>query len=169
MKKIVAFLLSRELWIGVAGSLIATVIAAFFNKVSFEGFNELFSKDFLLAILRQPIPMYVLLIAILIFSVIIFVARRKNKPKFLAQTTMQMGGLTWHWNWQYNKSKAVYEIVDFVPLCPQCGQELRMGYGEHTYSCMNKHHYNILRYFEQKAQIMSTLRSQYADDSDKME
>ena len=161
MKRIVNFFVSRELWIGVAGSIIATIIISIYNNLPFESIKSVFTKDFVVSVLEQPIPLFVILIIVLVLSIIIYYVRSKHSPAFLKETSMKMGDYTWHWNWSYDNKEKNYDMVDFLPLCPQCGMELRMGLGEHTHSCVNSHHYNIQRYFELKAQIKTELRKKY--------
>ncbi len=168
MKRVIEFLLSRELWIGIVASLTATAIISIFNNIPMDGIKQLFSLDYILGVLTQPIPLYVILIAILFLSIVFFIIRIKHKPRFLNDTTMKMGGFLWHWRWVYDKKEREYDMADFLPLCPQCGQELRMGLGEHTFSCVNQHHYNIQRYFELKAQIKSTLRNKYPKEAERV-
>ena len=168
MKRVMEFLISRELWIGVVASLIATAIISIFNKIPMEGIKQIFTLDYLKGIFTQPIPLYVILISILFLTIVLFIIRIKRKPRFLKETTMKMGGFLWHWRWVYDKKEHDYDMADFLPLCPKCGRELRMGLGEHTHSCVNQHHYNIQRYFELKAQIKSTLRNNYPKEADKI-
>ena len=65
---------------------------------------------------------------------------------------------------QFDVIDAKYPLRGII--CPKCGQELRMGMGEHTHSCVNGHSYNIQRYFELKSQIKSTLRNKYPKEAD---
>ena len=164
--KILRFFISRELWIGVAGSIIATIIITYWNRIPFYGIMQMFTIDYIKAILVQPIPLYAILIAVLAVSIIVFLIHIHHQPNFLKETTMKMGGFMWHWRWSYDKKESDYDMADFLPLCPKCGQELRMGMGEHTHSCVNGHSYNIQRYFELKSQIKSTLMSKYPKEAD---
>lgn len=168
MKKFVNFFVSRELWIGVAASIIATIIISICNRLPVNDIKELFTKNFIVSILIQPIPLYAILLSVLVLMIIVYVIRVKRKPAFLKETTMKMGGFIWHWNWNYDKDEKNYDMVDFLPLCPQCGVELRMGLGEHTHLCVNGHHYNIQRYFELKSQIKTELRKKYPRDTNLM-
>lgn len=165
MKKFFKFFVSRELWTGVTGSIIAAIIISIFNDLPIKGIKSVFTKDFIVSVLEQPVPLYVILISVLVLSIIIYLVRRRRTPAFLKETTMKMGDFTWHWNWSYDKKEKNYDLVDFLPLCPQCGKELRMGYGEHTHSCVNKHQYNIQGYLELKAQIKTELRKKYSKDA----
>lgn len=167
MKVIFKFLISKELWIGVAGSIIATVIISLFNQIPVGGMNVLLTLDFWKEVLTQPIPLYVILILAVIVSIVLFVVRLyKRKPEFLKETTAQMGGYTWHWRWSYDEKEKDYDMADFLPLCPQCGNELRMPCGRHTHECINGHQYTIHNYLELKAQIKSNLRTKYPNDAD---
>ena len=167
MKVIFKYLVSKELWIGVAGSIIATIIISLFNKIPVEGMEVLLAIDFWKDVLTQPIPLYVILIAVVIVSVVLFALRlHRRKPEFIKETTAQMGGFTWHWRWSYDEKEKDYDMADFLPLCPQCGNELRMSHGGHTHDCINGHQYNINKYLELKAQIKSNLRAKYPNDAD---
>lgn len=165
MKKFFKFFISRELWIGVAGSVIATVIISILNKLPLGNIKSVFTKEFLVSMLEQPIPLYAILISVLVLIIIVYVIRAKRNPAFLKETSMKMGDFIWHWNWNYDKKEKNYDMVDFLPLCPQCGVELRMGYGEHTHSCVNGHKYKVQRYFELKSQIKTELRKKYPKDA----
>ena len=127
MKVILKYLVSKELWIGVVGSIIATIIISLFNKISVEGINTLFTFEFWKNVLTQPISLYVILIAVVIVSAVLFALRlNRRKPEFLKETTAIMGGFTWHWRWSYDEKEKEYGMYDFLPLCPKCGKELRM-------------------------------------------
>lgn len=167
MKVILKYLVSKELWIGVVGSIIATIIISLFNKISVEGINTLFTFEFWKNVLTQPISLYVILIAVVIVSAVLFALRlNRRKPEFLKETTAIMGRFTWHWRWSYDEKEKEYDMYDFLPLCPKCGNELRMPYGGHTHDCINGHQYNIQNYLKLKAQIKSDLRTKYPDDAD---
>lgn len=167
MKVILKYLVSKELWIGVVGSIIATIIISLFNKISVEGINTLFTFEFWKNVLTQPISLYVILIAVVIVSAVFFALRlNRRKPEFLKETTAIMGGFTWHWRWSYDEKEKEYDMYDFLPLCPKCGNELRMSYRAHTHDCINGHQYNIQNYQQLKAQIKSDLRTKYPDDAD---
>ena len=165
MKKFFSFFVSRELWIGVVGSIIATILISVLNKIPIESLKDVFTKDFIVSVLKQPISLYSILLGVFVLIIIVYVIRAKRNSAFLKETTMKMGGYLWHWNWRYDKEEKNYDMVDFLPLCPQCGVELRMGYGEHTHSCVNGHHYNIQRYFELKSQIQTELRKKYPKEA----
>lgn len=166
MKKFFNFFVSRELWIGVAGSIIATIIISICNSLPITDIKEFFTKDFLVSVLKQPLPLYTVLLGVLGLMIIVYVIRVKRNPAFLKETSMIMGDFIWHWNWSYDKEEKNYDMVDFLPLCPQCGVELRMGYGEHTHSCVNGHQYKVERYFELKSQIKTELRKKYPKEAD---
>lgn len=167
MKAFCRFLVSKELWIGVTGSIIATIIISLFNKIPMGGMNVLLTIDFWKNVLIQPIPLYVILTAVVIVSFVLFAVRlHSRKPEFLKETTAQMGGYTWHWRWSYNEKEKDYNMVDFLPLCPKCRNDLRIPHGGHTHDCINGHQYNIHNYLELKAQIKSNLRAKYPNDAD---
>ena len=167
MKVILKYLVSKELWIGVFGSIIATIIISLFNKISVEGINTLFTFEFWKNVLTQPISLYVILIAVVIVSAVLFALRlNRRKPKFFKETTAIMGGFTWHWRWSYDEKEKEYGMYDFLPLCPKCRNELRMTYGGHTHDCIHGHQYTIPNYLDLKAQIKRDLRAKYPNDAD---
>ena len=167
MKVILKYLVSKELWIGVAGSIIATIIISLFNKISVEGIKALLTFEFWKNVLTQTIPLYVILIAAAIVSPVLFAIRlHRRKPEFLKETKAEMGGYTWHWRWSYDEKEKEYDMYDFLPLCPKCGNELRMHYGGHTHDCIHGHQYTIPNYLDLKAQIKIELRTKYPNDAD---
>lgn len=167
INNIFKFLISRELWTGVVASVIASIICSMFNNISIVD-EQLFSYDFIKEVLYQPVPLYVLLVAVLVLSFVIFIIRAIRKPKFLNDTTMKMGDFIWHWRWSYDKKEKRFDMVDFLPLCPKCGKELRVGMGEHLHKCVNGHQYNIQNYFGLKSQIKSDIRSKYPNEAEKI-
>jgi hypothetical protein len=44
----------------------------------------------------------------------------KNKPDYLKYRSEKFAYLLWRWDWKWNSSKKMYEIVNFDSHCPKC-------------------------------------------------
>lgn len=168
MKKVFAFLISKELWIGAAGSILATILLSIVNGIIPDNWKEIFSFEFIDEFFTQPIPLYWILILVFAISIIIYLRRTKREPAFIKETSCKMGELTWHWRWEYDKNDKLWVMNDYYPLCPDCGKELRMGYGDQDHSCVNGHHYQIQDYLKMKGQIVTDIANKYPKEADKI-
>lgn len=163
--KFFRYFISIEFWGGVLASILASIILAIIEKMPLE---SVLSWSFIKSILTLPIPLYSIIFLFFLISVVLYTIKMKRKPGFLEITFTRMGGFDWHWRWVYDKKEKDYDMADFLPLCPKCGMELRMGIGDTTHKCINSHSYRIGNYLELKAQIKSTIRSKYPKDADKI-
>lgn len=168
MKIFLKFFVSRELLIGIVGSIIATVLVAFVGEAVPSDWKSFFTWEYISKLFSTPIPLYWILLLILILSFCFYIRKIIRYPDFLSVTSMTMGNFNWHWIWEYDPKDKDWVMTDFLPICPECGKELRQGFAEPFHKCINNHQFNIDNYLKIKAQIRTDLRKKFPKEANKI-
>lgn len=126
---------------GVLGNIMYALIVALTEKSN--GF-----ADFMKNIITAQIPLWYFLIVILVaclFVLLLMKKPKKEKLAFLDHTEEEYMGIKFQWVWKLNDTTGHYEMVDFWPICPQCGMQLRVELYDtiDAYHCSNGHCFDL--------------------------
>lgn len=118
--------------------------------------------------------MWFSLLTLLISATVVLLmieCRKREQPQFLKVTKRERQGLEFQWIWKINDATGKYKMEDFLPICPECGNQLRTELYDinHTYHCSNGHEYNLTQVYNLKKDLVHELRREWAYYADKIE
>ena len=133
-------------------------------------------KKNLIDILQTNIQLYWVLIMsfILIFLPLVWKKSHSKlkKPEIIGITSMDnIYGYSWRWNWKFINEKGVYQLTDFRPVCPHCGQSMSTQLYSDYYSCPNGHSVDAVRisWTAAKSAVFHKLSEQYLNQAQLIE
>lgn len=135
-----------DLWEEARGGVIAGVVMLVIGFIA----GLLFRKDVWIAFencMMTGIPLWITIlvgITAVAATLVVYKWRNRNpyRPSFLEETTIKIQGVSWSWNWVYNKQDKAYDLMNLKPLCPTCGKPLyHKDYAitETPYFCVEGH------------------------------
>jgi hypothetical protein len=126
------------------------------------------------SIIKANIPLWFVLLMVAVSVTIVYsmiVYQEKKQPEFLKVTSYVYNGLEFQWVWKKDKSTGKYKMSDFLPVCPQCNNQLRVEmYDPHlTYHCSNNHHFGLDVVNSKKEDLVHMLRRKWMKYADIIE
>ena len=155
---------AREIYVGAFTGIIGNMLYAIIVGIMKRSDGIL---DFLLSLLTAKIPFWYFLVVIMVacLIVLLMIRHRKKYLSFLKHTEEDYMGIRFQWVWKLNEANGHYRMDDFWPICPQCGNQLRVELYDriNAYHCTNGHFYDFDKLYNIRRDLIHKLQQDYKD------
>lgn len=146
----------------IISSLIMIVLTAIGGVIS-----EKWTMNGILSIFQILVPLWLLLIAYILYLLISLFLSKKQKPSFLYyKSEKNVYGYDWCWSWKKNND-GKFQICDIHPLCKECNAPMQVNIYNNTYVCSNGHSVSseMIKFGMAASEIQRKIREKYTDDA----
>ncbi len=154
----------RELYVGAITGVVGNILFAIIKGLMENSDGIL---DILVNILTAKIPLWYFFLVIVVACLIVFlmIQRRNKRLAFLKQTEEDINGFKFQWVWKLDEATGHYQMDDFWPICPKCGNQLRIEpYNVYdAYHCTNGHGYDFSKLYNIRRDLIHKLQREYKE------